>query len=401
MSFLPEKTMLGQLEIIEVYVSHDKPLLFSCKNKSDHIFIANYIDELDTKEVWFYAPISLTRFKSLLNEKIQLRDVFSDAEDGFVYQVEIPYNKEQSAEVNVTYCSDISDDDLPDSDQTIKSENTNLSIKDAALQKEKEVLDFVLTFPDESIKEAPIGNLGEIMYSLQELIYAIGQIKLGKSENHIIQSDVKDRAKLAISGTFDGSFGMRLEGITYYEDEIGLGESLLERCLNEFTQLINIGADKNELPAKLNRLNSKTASKYIDFLKASSRIDIAKLHIDWASPNKDTQVGEIERSAMFNVLKVIEKTKFKEETEIIVNVKLAQIHFDNDTLLLKEINSKQKYKCSIAESAKADVLTVSRLFTYVAIIQDYVTISPAFNKEKHEYELLSLKLQENLQENLP
>ncbi len=44
MSFLPERTILGQLEIIEVYDFYDKPVLFSCKNKSGLIFIVLCVD---------------------------------------------------------------------------------------------------------------------------------------------------------------------------------------------------------------------------------------------------------------------------------------------------------------------------------------------------------------------
>ncbi len=91
MSFLPERTILGQLEIIEVYDFYDKPVLFSCKNKSGLIFIVICVDSSDVAEIWLYAPMSSSRFKNVAQGKVELRDIFNNAEDGFVYHVEIPY----------------------------------------------------------------------------------------------------------------------------------------------------------------------------------------------------------------------------------------------------------------------------------------------------------------------
>ena len=51
MSFLPERTILGQLEIIEVYDFYDKPVLFSCKNKSGLIFTVLCVDSSDSAEI--------------------------------------------------------------------------------------------------------------------------------------------------------------------------------------------------------------------------------------------------------------------------------------------------------------------------------------------------------------
>lgn len=68
-----------------------------------------------------------------------------------------------------------------------------------------------------------------------------------------------------MSGVFKGSFGMRLEGTVYEEDSLGLEESFLGQCLKEFIQLINLGANADELPAKLNALKKKTALNILIF----------------------------------------------------------------------------------------------------------------------------------------
>lgn len=122
MTFLPEGTILGQLEIIEVYDFYDKPVLFSCKNKSGLIFIAIYVDDSDVAEIWLYTPMSSSRFQNLV-QGIELRDVFTNAEDGFVYQVETPFEDGIDVIVKNVDCSEIPDEYLPELGQVINSEN--------------------------------------------------------------------------------------------------------------------------------------------------------------------------------------------------------------------------------------------------------------------------------------
>ncbi len=394
MSFLPERTILGQLEIIEVYDFYDKPVLFSCKNKSGLIFIVVCVDSSDFAEIWLYAPVSSSRFQSVIKGDVELRHIFAETEDAFVYQVEIPYEDGINVIVKNVECNEIPDDYLPELGQFIQSEFQNSeNIEVVSTQKRREIIDFVLKFPDKDIQEAPVGDLGLILSSLQETIDAIGQIKSGRSESHIIPFEIKQKTQVVMSSVFSGSFGMRLEGTVYEEDSLGLGESFLGQCFKEFIQLINLGANSEELPAKLNILKKKTAFKYTEFLISLTRIGISKLQINWASPGHKVQVGEIEQETISKVIDVIKNTKLRAETEICVKVKLTQINYNTITTTLQEVGSRKKYKCSIADSAIKDVEFIRKDSVYVATIQEYAIVSTVLNKEKHEYELLSLKLE--------
>ena len=56
MSFLPQSTYLGKLELIEAYQFYDHlPILFACRNASSHIFLAVLVDEEDDFELWLYV----------------------------------------------------------------------------------------------------------------------------------------------------------------------------------------------------------------------------------------------------------------------------------------------------------------------------------------------------------
>ena len=65
MGYLPQSTHLGKLELIEVYEFYDQPILFSCRNASDAIFMGVFADEDDDFETWLYIgylSIVLTKF---------------------------------------------------------------------------------------------------------------------------------------------------------------------------------------------------------------------------------------------------------------------------------------------------------------------------------------------------
>ncbi|MHC5828295.1 MAG: DUF6575 domain-containing protein, partial [Nostoc sp.] len=146
--------------IIEVYDFYDKPVLFSCKNKSGLIFIVVCVDTLDSTEIWLYAPISSSRYHDATQGLVELRDIFTSTEDAFVYQVEVPYEDGLNTIVKLVNCDDIPDDYLPSSGQTIQSENdSDREIEQVSKEKRKEIVDFVLQFQQKEIAEAPIGEL--------------------------------------------------------------------------------------------------------------------------------------------------------------------------------------------------------------------------------------------------
>ncbi len=395
MSFLPESTILGKLEMIEVYDFYDKPALFACKNQSGQIFIALWVDSSDTSDIWLYAPVSLGRLNNSKRGKVELREIFSSSEDAFIYKVVTPYEENLGVEVAIIFCEQIEDDYLPMSGQIIQADVDlqNSQIKQLSQIKNREIIDLILQFPQETV-EVPIGELGFILSSLQETIDAIGQVKLGKSETHIVPQEVTKKTKIVISGIFSGSFGMRLEGNTREEDT--QGDSLLEECFCEFIHLINIGANADQLRAKLYTFKKKTAFKYSAFLNALSKTGISKLHIDWASPKTGIkEPGEISLETVYSTLNIIRNTRLKTEVEIEISVKVIMVNYKSKTINLQDINSNKRYRCIISDSAFGDVDTISKSSIYVATIQNYVILSPVIDKEKHEYELLSLKTSSN------
>ncbi|KYC35177.1 hypothetical protein WA1_08445 [Scytonema hofmannii PCC 7110] len=62
-------------------------------------------------------------FKGLPNKKkgtVELRDVFINSEDFFVYQIEIVHEDNSKIDIRTIYCDEIVDEYLPDTGQIIQ-----------------------------------------------------------------------------------------------------------------------------------------------------------------------------------------------------------------------------------------------------------------------------------------
>jgi hypothetical protein len=167
LSLLPQFTFLGNLEIFEIYKYYDKPCVFSCRNMAEHIFLALWVEEKLDCDRWLYAPISLLRLAYLKSGGIDIRSAFSNAEDNFVFDVEVFYDNIPS-NIEMIACPNLTDDLLPVEGEFLNYDSPTITPKKAeasrtAIQIKREVLNLTFNFPTLHRTEAPIANLGIIL----------------------------------------------------------------------------------------------------------------------------------------------------------------------------------------------------------------------------------------------
>lgn len=106
-------TGLGRLEIVEIYVYYDQPLLFSCKSAADHLYLVVAADEDEQHETWLYVRVSVERLNLIRSGAIDLHDAFAKPEDGFLLQEIIPYDAQTQPRMESIQPDQISEDMLP------------------------------------------------------------------------------------------------------------------------------------------------------------------------------------------------------------------------------------------------------------------------------------------------
>lgn len=81
---LPQKTILGQLEIFEVYEYLDGPRLFAVKNNIGSIYLVYWFDEQEEETGWLYLPISEEKLNQLRRKEISLNEAYRHPETFYI-----------------------------------------------------------------------------------------------------------------------------------------------------------------------------------------------------------------------------------------------------------------------------------------------------------------------------
>lgn len=402
MSFLPESTQLGKLEIIEVYEYYDTPCLFSCRNASGHLFVAILTDQTKKFERWLYVSMSKRRFENIRASSIDIRDAFLKSEDGFVYEVLI--NSDDSHDrVNIIFCENLSDDWLPMPGEFIEFDDlplplTILEVKEAprtAMQIQREVLNLKFQFRSQNPTEAPVAFLGKILESVQSVLNALGQAIDGTpTTTGIVPRSITKKTQLSVLGTYPGSFGIEL-ATSADKREKEKDNSLVINAINDFFELVKMSGypedNSDILRQKLWTMKSRVASEYRDFLENLYKSK-TNLYLNWGSPARERGVSlELSVSSIKKTLEVINRKEDEivEDREIVGE--LIGLNIRTKSYEILNIQTNKKISGRILDEAITRVKTATISEIYISIIREVKEISPTIAEEKPKYKLVDLR----------
>ena len=103
---------IGIHKIIEIYINEEYPVLFSCKDPLGQLHLV-YVSESEHHKNWLYIQISEKRFKSIRSGGIELRNAFTNAENGYLIQIKEPINDSTHPSPEVIPPNQILSDMLP------------------------------------------------------------------------------------------------------------------------------------------------------------------------------------------------------------------------------------------------------------------------------------------------
>ncbi|MFJ7909864.1 DUF6575 domain-containing protein [Kitasatospora sp. NPDC096204] len=110
---MPEKTILGDLKILETYVFHDGPRVFSCISLTDQIYLGPWAAEGADGDDWLYLPISKSRLEMVRSGVIALRTAVKRPE-GFTFRAFLPHHPGSQDLVDPIPPSEIPEEWLPE-----------------------------------------------------------------------------------------------------------------------------------------------------------------------------------------------------------------------------------------------------------------------------------------------
>ena len=392
MGYLPQLTHLGQLELIEVYEFYDQPILFSCRNASDAIFIGVFAAEDDNFETWLYVGVSPHRFNQIRSGAIDLHDAFSEVEDGIIYQIKVPHDEQMPVSMPIP-APQIPDDMLPLPGEFINLETSTLPELDEDIERKsrqirQEIISLALNFDGEFRTEAPVNALSEILGSLQDTIDAVGEsLTEGSNVRGPIPKNVLSDMQMSVTRISAGSFKLELAS-TQLTD--AFGESKCGNAIQELVNLLKIGNNADELSEHLIRLKSRVAKKYVLLLESLSDV-VAETKVVWASPKAGSGDSAYLPAALArNTIDIIKQFKSLSEPEHDVPGTLIGVFTDTRTFGIKAQNG-TIYKGKILDEAfdAASNATISN--RYIATIREVTSIQPVTKEKKTEYYLVDLE----------
>ena len=391
MGYLPQLTHLGKLELIEVYEFYDQPILFSCRNASDAIFIGVFADEDDNFETWLYVGVSPHRFNQIRSGAIDLHDAFSEVEDGIIYQIKVPHDEQMPVSMPIP-APQIPDDMLPLPGEFINLETSTLPELDEDIERKsrqirQEIMSLALNLDGEFRTEAPTNVLSDILGSFQNTIDAVGESHTESSNvRGPIPGNVLSDMQTSVTRMGAGSFKLELAS-TQLTDMFG--ESKCGDAMQELVNLLKIGSNADELREHLIRLKSRVANRYISLLESLSGV-VRETKIVWASPKGRGDSAYLPAKLARETIDIIKQFENLSESEYDVEGTLIGVFTDNKTFGI-EAQDGTPYKGKILDEAfnTASRATISE--RYIATIREVTSIQPVTEEVKTDYYLVKLE----------
>jgi predicted RNase H-like HicB family nuclease len=386
---------LGIHKVVENYVHNDDPALFSCKDCAGHLYLVT-VGKNDEHKTWLRVGISNERFNLIRSGGIDLRNAFTDAENGSLFQVNIPNDDPTEPSLEVVQPNQIVEDMLPLPGERLGLKTDTLPAlsnpDEIAASRVRELFKCAINYLGVFRTEAPVESLGKTLTGLQKIINRIGAKCVNSTYKKILE-DIRNPFGISMLDVGEGSFEIQLASTEY----VGiLKESDLGNAINEFLKILNSGCNQDQLKPLMERFGPRVAKDYTEFLKPLSESAI-DTRFTWTSPHPDRGgTAQLSQSQMIKTIDILEK--IQEETlktiripGTLVGISLRSKSFEIETTN-ENYYEKDFFKGKITDEAyETETVrnaTVSKI--YIAEIQGYAEIGETKDETNIKFRLLSL-----------
>lgn len=393
MSYLPQNTSLGQLEILEVYEFYDRPLLFACCNRANTYYLVVLVQEVDEADVWLYVATSPKRLQHIRSGGIDLHDAFAETEDGISYIVTQPHNEVQS-KIEVVSSGDINPAWLPYPQEYLNLPTETLpeldSVERRAVQTQRIHTKLHLTFRDMMRTEAPVEALGQALVNFQKLVRATGDYVLGREGSRgKTPEPIALATELSLVGAGSGSFEVVLAEVEKTPQPNLPGLSILEAALVEVTNLIKDTGDPSQFSERIKDYQPRLTSRYLDLLKVLRR-HVTETTISWASPDQEQHgTAELKPLAIESAISYLEDVEKVDHDIVIVT---GEFIGGNSRTQRFEIATEAERFVGTVEGIDPDKYNPTIGSKYEARIRKIIKQRAASEEPTVDYELLKLRL---------
>lgn len=276
--------------------------------------------------------------------------------------------------------------------EVLLSIRTSLEI---AKLKKRQIIRFRLSSGFGIENGIPAKRLGPILVNFQSLINSIAQYEEGKATaSGAIPQYIIDKTQFSVTSTFEGSFGITLENELPEDGDQKslLEESLIQRSLRSFMQLLKASKKEATLKEKLVIIKKRAASNYRNFLMTLSDAGTDNV-FEWGSPDtEESERVELSLSDIVNAFEVASKTVTEEPNEIeILKAEWIGGNSRREDFEVKDIDTDITYVGHVSAQAMANAKLAVWHGIYTAKIQEEIEIVQSTQEIKRKYTLLFLE----------
>jgi hypothetical protein len=393
-SLLPIDTVLGVLEVVEVYDFYDGPRLFLSRNRVGLLFLAAWVEDATDRDVWLFVPVSANRVNSVRSGGLDLRSAFTEAEDGFVFRVAVDRSG-TGAEVDRIPCLRLPDEFLPTHGEYLHLDTRTLPIlheefaQDRARQTNRDAVILKVQVPETFRSEAPSLLLGQVIASFQWLVSSVGQALRGSATNRgRLRPEIIRETQLLVTGFAAGSFAVTLESA---ETPNVVGESLVDAALETVYEIFDARANVENLRPRLAKVMPRAVSTYVALLRNLTSTGTG-LDLEWASPLHE-RGGRVTLSAtdVAEIVDVVRRSNLQVPLLITADVRLLGLNVRTLYFEVEDLATGERYTGHVADDAVSDVEHATINAIYEAEIAETVEIVDLAGNEKVSRELKALK----------
>ena len=392
MSDLYDIPQLGKLEILEVFDYHNEPILFSCCDEKQNLYIALYANDLPEHEMWLFAKVSLEKLNFIRSGEINLYDTFVKPEKKHLLKVLIPHWNCESATFHSDYVLPEELDNgvflsshyrLNLTDEFIFPVEQNLHENEYLFNGQE--IDTTIDFFDDR-HEAPADFLSMFFKHVQSIV---NQIRVVQSNYTNVVKAIHNDMQLFVLPFQKGSFTIKIvskEQPSSFEETT----TIQHDAISEFINLLQSKDSELEFKNKLIELQPGVSKEYNKLLELLNKID-ANTTFTWTSPYipEGKKVSFLKREIP-KLIHSLQELNKEEVTTIQISGHLTALNLTQKTF---EIQTKdQPYRGAILKDYDTSIENAIMSLMYKGTVRQILKKNKVTDKiVKTKYVLLKLE----------
>jgi len=391
---LPEGTILGPIEMVEVYETYDAPVLFACRSRLvDARYLALWVDRDDREDTWLYLPATARRFAEIRSGGIALADAFRNSESGLVVSVRV-VRASGAATASTVNAAEVPDSDLPSPSVRLALPTATESsavppIAEFSREARTHGMDLTFDLRGARRTEAPAAVIGNILRAVQSLADSVGQAMQGlATERGPVPESVLSRTRLSVCTVFGGSFGVRFRTAA---DLDMFPDPFPGEVLCRIVSILGSADDQTKLLQYLVPLRIRAITSYrrlLQFLQAAESGVTAVV----AGPEGDVLLrGRLDRGSATSALRVVSDFENREPVVHDVVCILVGMHVYTKRFVVETTEDPAVTYSGLMSASVLEAEPKPRLnATYRATIAESEDFNGVTGESRMQYTLLSL-----------